>query len=58
MFVVDKVVEEDRQPEMLLANGFEPITLPDGTTQSLGPAAHDRGHVSSGQWREPAVPAA
>ena len=39
MFVVDKVVEEDRR--MLLANELELITLPDGTTQALGPAARD-----------------
>lgn len=39
MFVVDKVVEEDRR--MLLANELESITLPDGTTQTLGPAARD-----------------
>ncbi len=31
MFVVDKVIEEDRR--MLLANEHESITLPDGTTQ-------------------------
>src|SRR5579863_2126839 len=39
MFVVDKVVEEDRRP--LLASELESITLPDGTTRSLGPAARD-----------------
>ncbi|KAF8267460.1 hypothetical protein EI94DRAFT_1730637 [Lactarius quietus] len=39
MFVVDKVVEEDRR--LLHANELEPITLPDGTTQTLGPAARD-----------------
>ena len=39
MFVVDKVVEEDRR--MLLANELESITFPDGTTQTLGPAARD-----------------
>ena len=39
MFVVDKVVEEDRR--MLLASELEPITLPNGITQSLGPAARD-----------------
>ena len=39
MFVVDKVVEEDRR--MLLANELESITLPNGTTQALGPAARD-----------------
>ena len=39
MFVVDKVTEEDRR--MLLANELESITLPDGTTQPLGPAARD-----------------
>ncbi|KAH9049815.1 hypothetical protein EDB83DRAFT_2543167 [Lactarius deliciosus] len=39
MFVVDKVVEEDRR--LLHANELEPITLPDGTTQTLGLAARD-----------------
>jgi Guanine nucleotide exchange factor in Golgi transport N-terminal/Dimerisation and cyclophilin-binding domain of Mon2 len=39
MFVVDKVVEEDRR--LLLANELESITLPDGNTQTLGPAARD-----------------
>ncbi|KAI0300723.1 hypothetical protein B0F90DRAFT_1722805 [Multifurca ochricompacta] len=39
MFVVDKVVEEDRR--LLLASELESITLPDGTTQTLGPAARD-----------------
>jgi hypothetical protein len=39
MFVVDKVVEEDRR--LLHANEVEPITLPDGTTQTLGPATRD-----------------
>jgi hypothetical protein len=39
MFVVDKVVEEDRR--LLLANELESVTLPDGNTQTLGPAARD-----------------
>jgi len=39
MFVVDKVVEEARR--LLLASELESITLPDGTTRSLGPAARD-----------------
>ena len=39
MFVVDKVVEEDRR--MLLANELESISLPDRTTQALGPAVRD-----------------
>jgi len=39
MFVVDKIVEEDRR--LLLTSELESITLPDGTTQSLGPAARD-----------------
>jgi len=39
MFVVDKVVEEDHR--MLLANELESISLPDRTTQALGPAARD-----------------
>ena len=39
MFVVDKVVDEDRR--LLHTNELEPITLPDGTTQTLGPAARD-----------------
>ena len=33
MFVVDKVVDEDRH--MVLAGELESITLPDGTTQAL-----------------------
>ena len=37
MFIVDKVIEEDRR--LLLASELESITLPDGTTRSLGPAA-------------------
>jgi hypothetical protein len=37
--LVDKVVEEDRR--MLLANELESTTLPDRTTQALGPAARD-----------------
>jgi hypothetical protein len=32
MFVVDKVVEEDRR--MLLVNEYESISLPDGTTRA------------------------
>ena len=39
MFVVDKVVEDDRR--LLHANELEQVTLPDGTTQMLGPAARD-----------------
>jgi hypothetical protein len=39
MFIVDKVVDEDRR--MLLANELESITFPDGTPQALGPAARD-----------------
>jgi len=39
MFVVDKVVEEDRW--LLLADKLESITLPNGATQALGPAARD-----------------
>jgi hypothetical protein len=37
--VVDKVAEEDHR--MLLADELESITLPDMTTQALGPAARD-----------------
>ena len=39
MFVVDKVIEEDRR--LLLTCELESITLPDGTTPSLGPAARN-----------------
>lgn len=39
MFVVDKVVEEDRR--LLNTDELESITLPDGTIQTLGPAARD-----------------
>jgi hypothetical protein len=39
MFVVDKVIEDDRR--LQLASELEPITPPDGTTQSLGTAARD-----------------
>jgi hypothetical protein len=39
MFVVNKVVEEDRR--MLLSNELESITLPNRLTQALGPAARD-----------------
>jgi len=39
MFVIDKVVEEDCR--LLLASELESITLPDGTTRSLGPAVRD-----------------
>jgi len=39
MFVVDKAIKEDRH--LLLASKLVSITHPDGTTQSLGPAARD-----------------
>jgi hypothetical protein len=39
MFIVDNVVVEDRR--MLLVNELESITLLDGTTPALGPAARD-----------------
>jgi hypothetical protein len=39
MFVVDKVVEEDRC--MLLVDELQSITFPDGTTPALGRAARD-----------------
>jgi hypothetical protein len=39
VFVVDKVIEEDRR--MLLVNELEPMARPDNTTQSLGPATPD-----------------
>jgi hypothetical protein len=38
MFIVDRVVEEDR---LMLANEFESITLPDEMTQALGPTVHN-----------------
>jgi hypothetical protein len=43
MFVVDKDRHEDVQEgrSMLLANELESMTLPNGTTQELGPTAHD-----------------
>ncbi len=40
MFVVDKVVDEDRRDE-LTVDKLSDITLPDGQTKSLGPSAHD-----------------
>ena len=36
MFVVDKVVDEDRRDEVL-ENERSDVTLPDGETKSLGP---------------------
>jgi len=39
MFVVDKAVEEGRR--LLLASGLGSVTLSDGTTRLLGPAARD-----------------
>jgi hypothetical protein len=44
MFVVDKVVEEDRC--MLLVNELQSITFPDGTTPALGRAARDAFAIS------------
>ncbi|KAI0086033.1 guanine nucleotide exchange factor in Golgi transport N-terminal-domain-containing protein [Irpex rosettiformis] len=40
MFVVDKVVDEDRRDE-LTVDKLSDITLPDGQSKSLGPSAHD-----------------
>lgn len=40
MFVVDKVVDEDRKDE--LAEGAQTeVILPNGATKKLGPSAHD-----------------
>jgi hypothetical protein len=36
MFIVDKVVQDDRR--MLFANELESITLPDWSTQAIGPS--------------------
>ena len=44
MFVVDKVVKEDRR--MLLANELESIAPLDMTTQPLGPASRDTFAIS------------
>jgi hypothetical protein len=41
MFIVDKVVEELEDRHMLLVNELESITLLDGTTPALCPAARD-----------------
>lgn len=48
MFVVDKVVDEDRQAQMAPTDSIttpdvpeSEITLPDGTTISVGPSARD-----------------
>lgn len=40
MFVVDKVVEEDRRGD-LPPDPIQDTQLPNGTTKPLGPAAHD-----------------
>lgn len=40
MFVVDKVVDEDRRDD-LEGHDLSDITLPDGTTKALGPSARD-----------------
>ena len=37
MFIVDKVVEEDRR---MLVNELESITLPEMTTRALRPTVH------------------
>lgn len=40
MFVVDKVVDEDRRDEVNLKAMID-VTLPNGETKSLGPSARD-----------------
>ena len=40
MFVVDKVVDEDRRDEVDL-KAMVDVTLPDGETKALGPSARD-----------------
>ncbi len=40
MFVVDKVVDEDRRDELTNVDKIE-ATLPNGATTKLGPSAHD-----------------
>jgi hypothetical protein len=40
MFVVDKVVDEDRQDD-LDPEELEEVTLPDGSVKILGPSARD-----------------
>lgn len=41
MFVVDKVVEEDKRLESLPSEDLQDIILPDNSTRSLGPSARD-----------------
>lgn len=40
MFVVDKVVDEDRRDDLTVDKLLD-VTLPDGQTKALGPSAHD-----------------
>ena len=40
MFVVDKVVDEDRRDELTSSDKIEAV-LPNGATTKLGPSAHD-----------------
>lgn len=40
MFVVDKVVDEDRKDELTSADKIEAV-LPNGATTRLGPSSHD-----------------
>ena len=47
---VDKVVEEDSC--MLLANELESITLPDETTQTLGPTGSESHIIRSGSYEK------
>ena len=41
MFVVDKVVDEDRQDDSVSSDALTDVKLPDGTTKALGLAARD-----------------
>lgn len=41
MFVVDKVVDEDKRLDLLQSEDYQEIILPDGSTRSLGPSARD-----------------
>jgi len=41
MFVVDKMVEEDKRDVEIAPELMEEVTLPDGTKKILGPSAKD-----------------
>lgn len=41
MFVVDKVVEEDKRLDILSAVDLQETALPDHSTRTLGPSARD-----------------